>query len=325
MTGIAAMRRDDAARSRRFAGRTALVTGGGSGMGRAAALRLGLEGANVVIAGRRAKELSAVAEEIVSRGGKALAVPTDVADPIQVEALIGQTFKEFGSLDVAWNNAGMLGAFSPVHELSFDDFDTVMAVNLRGVFACLKYEIATMLANGIEGAIVNTSSWTAHGAMPGIAGYAASKGALDSMMRAVAVEVGAKNIRVNNVNPGIIATPMAKAALGDEIAMRPFVKHTPLQRVGAFGRCRRCRSLASLGRCSLRDRPNHSCGWRLYARRLTSVVERDHRQACVIDGLPSQIVGDAYLGHEGKDQAPAFVASNIATSRSKLPSASMAK
>jgi NAD(P)-dependent dehydrogenase (short-subunit alcohol dehydrogenase family) len=224
--------RDTPVGMKRFVGRTALVTGGGTGMGRAAALRLGLEGANVVVAGRRAAELETVVGEIASQGGKALAVPTDVAVPDQVEALVDKTLETFGSLDLAWNNAGVLGAVLPVHELTFDDFDTLMAINLRGVFACLKYEIAAMLARGIQGSIVNTSSWTAHGAMPGIAGYAASKGALDAMMRTVAMEIGDRNIRVNNVSPGIIATPMARAALGDDSAMRPFAEHTPLRRVG---------------------------------------------------------------------------------------------
>jgi len=217
---------------KRFEGQTAIITGGGTGMGRAAALRLGREGANVVIAGRREKELQEVYEEIVSKGGRALAVQTDVADPRQVEALVNKTLDTFGSLDMAWNNAGILGAFSPVHKLSFEDFDTLMSVNLRGVFACLKYEIAAMLDLGIQGSIVNTSSWTAHGAMPGTSGYAASKGALDAMTRTVALEVGPSNIRVNNVSPGMIATPMSQEVLSDETSARPFVKQTPLQRVG---------------------------------------------------------------------------------------------
>ncbi|MGG1555369.1 SDR family NAD(P)-dependent oxidoreductase [Paenibacillus ferrarius] len=135
------------------------------------------------------------------------------------------------SLDIAWNNAGILGAFSPVHKLSFEDFDTLMSVNLRDVFACLKYEIEAMLERGIQGSIVNTSSWTAHGAMPGTSGYAASKGALVAMMRTVALEVGPSNI-VNNVSPGMIATPMSQEVLNDETTARPFVKQTPLQRVG---------------------------------------------------------------------------------------------
>jgi NAD(P)-dependent dehydrogenase (short-subunit alcohol dehydrogenase family) len=138
----------------------------------------------------------------------------------------------FGSLDIAWNNAGILGTFSPVHELSFEDFDTLMSVNLRGVFACLKYEITVMLDLGIRGSIVNTSSWTAHGAMPGTSGYAASKGALDAMMRTVALEVVPNNIRINNVSPGMIATPMSQEVLSDATTARPFLQQTPLQRVG---------------------------------------------------------------------------------------------
>lgn len=217
---------------KRFVSKTAIVTGGGTGMGKAAALRLGREGANVVVAGRRIAELTAVVDEIVAQGGKALAIPTDVSVSEQVAALVDKTLEAFGSLDVAWNNAGVLGAFMPVHELPFDDFDSLLSINLRGVFACLKYEIAAMLDRGVHGAIVNTSSWTAHGAMPGIAAYAASKAALDAMARTVAVEVGDRNIRINNVSPGIIATPMGRAALGDDDAMRPFALHTPARRVG---------------------------------------------------------------------------------------------
>lgn len=216
----------------RFTDKTVLITGGGTGMGRAAALRLGREGANVVVAGRRQAELDAVIERIVSTGGRALAITTDVADAAQVQALVAQTVATFGALHMAWNNAGMLGAIAPIHEMSMDDLDAVIATNLRGVLACMKYEVAAMLAAGVSGAIVNTSSWVAHGALPGIAGYAATKGAVDAMMRTVALEVGAKNIRVNNVSPGVIATPMAVEALGDERAQRPFLLHTPLQRIG---------------------------------------------------------------------------------------------
>ena len=104
--------------------------------------------------------------------------------------------------------------------------------NLRGVFACLKFEIAAMLEAGTGGAIVNTSSWTASGAMPGLAAYAAGKAALDAMTRTVAVEVGEQGIRINAVCPGIIATPMASGVLASETAALPFKKQTPLQRIG---------------------------------------------------------------------------------------------
>jgi len=222
----------DTSPHKRFAGKTVLITGGGTGMGKAAALRLGREGANVVIAGRRPAELNLVADAIITSGGIALAIPTDVSDEVQVEALVGRTVSEFGTLHLAWNNAGMLGAFAPLHEAGLADFDAVMATNLRGVFACLKYEIAAMLRTGVAGAIVNTSSWTASGVMPGLSAYAAGKAALDALARTVALEVGARQIRVNNVSPGIIATPMASGVLASEIAALPFRKHTALERIG---------------------------------------------------------------------------------------------
>lgn len=215
-----------------FTGRTVLITGGGSGMGRAAALRLGRDGANVVVAGRRATELDGVAETIRAKGGVALAIPTDVSDEQQVQALVARTVEAFGALHMAWNNAGTLGAFVPFQDMSLAEFDVVTATNLRGVFACMKYEVQAMLKAGAGGAIVNTSSWTAHGAMPGLAGYAAGKAALDALMRTAAVELGAHGIRINNVSPGIIATPMASGVLASATAALPFEKQTPLQRIG---------------------------------------------------------------------------------------------
>lgn len=216
----------------RFANRTVLITGGGTGMGKAAALRFGREGANVVIAGRRPAEINLVADEIKAAGGIALAIPADVSDAEQVQALVQKTASTFGGLHMAWNNAGILGGFQPFQETSLADFDTVMATNLRGVFACLKHEIAAMQAAGVGGAIVNTSSWTAHGAMPGLSAYAAGKAALDALTRTVAVEVGPLQIRINNVSPGIIATPMASGVLASRTSALPFEKQTPLQRIG---------------------------------------------------------------------------------------------
>jgi NAD(P)-dependent dehydrogenase (short-subunit alcohol dehydrogenase family) len=216
----------------RFRDRTVLITGGGTGMGKAAALRFGREGANVVVAGRRVAELEQVVAEIVAAGGIGVAIVCDVADPRQVEDLVGRTVARFGALHMAWNNAGVLGAFTPVQDMSVAEFDAVMSTNLRGVFACMKYEIAAMLATGAGGAIVNTSSWTAHGAMPGLAVYAGGKAALDAITRTAAVELGSQGIRINNVSPGIIATPMASGVLATAEASLPFVNHTPLRRIG---------------------------------------------------------------------------------------------
>ncbi len=216
--------------SSRFTGKTAIITGAGTGMGKAGALRLAREGANIVLAGRRQNELDAVAREIAATGGSALTVATDISDERQVEALVAKTLDSFGRLDIAWNNAGALGGFAPLHQLDLDGFDALIAINLRGTLACLKHEIAAMLDHG--GAIVNTSSWTAHGSMPGTTAYAASKAALEGVVGAAALEVGERSIRINNISPGMIATPMSRGAVGDDEAMRPFSRHAALRRIG---------------------------------------------------------------------------------------------
>ncbi|OJH40494.1 SDR family NAD(P)-dependent oxidoreductase [Cystobacter ferrugineus] len=214
-----------------FQGKVALVTGAGSGMGRAAAVAFAREGASVVLAGRRSAELDAVAAEVEAAGGRALAVPTDVAKVEDVQRLVRTTLERFDRLDAAFNNAGVEGAFAPIHELKPEDFDHTFGINVRGVWLCMKYQVEAMLRSGRGGAIVNNSSWLAHGALPGSSIYAASKAALDGMIRAVALEVADKGVRVNNVNPGIIDTPMLHRLI-DEPARRPFIENTPARRLG---------------------------------------------------------------------------------------------
>ncbi|MGH8452635.1 SDR family NAD(P)-dependent oxidoreductase [Pseudomonas sp.] len=217
----------------RLTGKVALITGGGTGIGRAAALAYAREGARVVLAGRRKAEIEAVAHEIITAGGEALAVPADVAQEDDVRHLIATVVGHYGQLDVAFNNAGVLGHVAPITELSSTDFDTVIAINLRGIWLSIKYEIEALVAQGSGGAIVNTSSWLAHGAMAGTSAYSASKGALDALIRAVALEYGPQGIRINNINPGIIDTPMARGSLNDDdSAFVPFIEHTPAKRVG---------------------------------------------------------------------------------------------
>ena len=217
--------------SLRLAGRVALVTGGGSGIGRAAAQAYARDGAKVVVAGRRMAELEETVSLILVEGGDAHAVAADVSASADVEALVAATLARFGRLDAAFNNAGIEGKFAPITELTESDFDDVIRVNLRGVWLSIKAEIQAMQALGHGGTIVNTTSFLGTAAVAGSSAYSASKGAIDAMIRAVALEVGPYNIRINNVAPGAIKTPMLGRLGGDKVTA-PIAAHTPLRRIG---------------------------------------------------------------------------------------------
>lgn len=215
--------------SRRLEGQVVLVTGAGSGIGAASALAFAREGARVVLVGRREAELNAVATQIEQARGAAAVVPTDVTDAASVEALVKGVVNRFGRLDAAFNNAGTT-AYGPIEALTTEDFDRVMTTNVRGVWLLMKYEIEAMRARGRGGVIVNTSSIAATGGTAGLSVYAASKGALDAMIRATALEVGGQGIRINNVSPGLIKTPMT-AGLPSP-AVDHFAAHAALKRIG---------------------------------------------------------------------------------------------
>lgn len=219
-------------RHQRLAGKVALVTGAGTGIGRAAALAYAREGAKLVLAGRRKDEIEHAAQSIVAAGGAALAVVTDVSRQDEVQRLVATALDRHGRLDVAFNNAGVLGRFAPIAEQTGDDFDDVIAINLKGVWLAIKYEVQAFLEQGSGGAIVNTSSWVAQGAIAGTSAYSASKGALEALVRTVALEYGPHGIRINNINPGIIDTPMARGNWSDDAAFVPYIQHTPLRRTG---------------------------------------------------------------------------------------------
>jgi NAD(P)-dependent dehydrogenase (short-subunit alcohol dehydrogenase family) len=212
-----------------LSGRVAIVTGAGTGIGRAAALAYARKGATVVLSGRREAELRAVADQINGIGGQAAVVPTDITDESAITRLISGTLERFGRLDIAFNNAG-ISSYKPIEQLPVEEFDRVMATNVRGVWLLVKHEIAVMRAAGSGGVIVNTSSIAATSGIAGLSAYAASKAAIDAMTRVLAIESGADAIRINNVSPGVIKTPMTEGL--PEGALAAFAKHAALKRIG---------------------------------------------------------------------------------------------
>lgn len=208
--------------------KVALVTGGGTGIGRAAALAFARRGACVVLAGRRQKELNVVVDEIARAGGQAQMIVTDVSKQAEVVGLVKETVERFGRLDAAFNNAGTM-SYGAIETQTPDEFDRVMATNVRGVWSLIQQEIIAMRVQGHGGVIVNTSSIAASGGNSGLSIYGASKGALDAMVRHIAIEVGGDGIRINNVSPGMTRTPMTME-MPDE-AFTAVAAHAALKRV----------------------------------------------------------------------------------------------
>ncbi|MEV0275757.1 glucose 1-dehydrogenase [Streptomyces sp. NPDC050610] len=193
----------------RFTGKTVLVTGGGTGIGRGIALAFAREGANVVVSGRRAEPLKETVALIEAAGGAGAAVTADVTDSRSVERLVEETVDRFGSLDVAVNNAGLFVPSAPVADIPEADFRQALDANVTGVFLSLKHEIAHMRAHG-GGAVVNVSSnLGAHQRAAGLGAYVASKAALSALTRNAALDHIADGVRVNAVSPGKVDAPMS--------------------------------------------------------------------------------------------------------------------
>jgi NAD(P)-dependent dehydrogenase (short-subunit alcohol dehydrogenase family) len=215
-----------------FQGKVALVTGGTSGIGRAAAIAYAREGANVVVAGRRVTEGEETVRLVRAQGREAVFVPTDVAREVHVKNLIGRTLEQFGRLDFAFNNAGVEQAPTPFLEQTVETFDQVMDVNVKGVWLSMKYEIPAMLKTG-GGSIVNTSSGLGVIGMPGIEIYVASKHAVIGLTKSAALEFGKQGIRVNAVLPAAIDTDMFQRFAGEKLEFRAQV--TALHPIGRIG------------------------------------------------------------------------------------------
>ncbi|NGO46929.1 SDR family NAD(P)-dependent oxidoreductase [Streptomyces ureilyticus] len=195
----------------RFTDRTALVTGAGSGIGRAVALAFAAEGAQVVVAGRRREPLDETVALIEQAGGKALAVTADVTRSADIQALVDATVDRFGSLDVAVNNAGVLEAGGrPVADVPEDAWRRMLDINVTGVLLALQAEVRRMRTQPGGGAIVNIASRIGvHGRIPGTTAYAATKAAVSILTRGAALDHIADGVRINAVSPGASATPMS--------------------------------------------------------------------------------------------------------------------
>lgn len=203
-------------------GKTAIVTGASSGIGRAAARLFCREGASVVVAARRQDVLSDLVAEIDRDGGIAVAIPGDVRHEDFAELLVDRAVTEFGGLDIAFNNAGSLGAMGPVTEISRDDWRDTLDTNLTSAFLGARYQVPAMLQRG-GGSLIFTSTFVGHTAgMPGMAAYAASKAGLTGLVQVLAAEYGQHGIRANALLPGGTDTPMGQS-VANTPEMQEFV------------------------------------------------------------------------------------------------------
>jgi NAD(P)-dependent dehydrogenase (short-subunit alcohol dehydrogenase family) len=213
-------------------GKVAIITGGTSGIGRDAAVLFAKAGAKVVVAGRREAEGKETIDQIRAAGGDGLFVKTDVARAAEVQALVRKTVEKFGRLDVAFNNAGIEGNWAPIAEQAEADFDATMAINLKGVWLCLKYEIQQMLKQGGGGAIVNMSSVAGLMGAATAGAYTASKHGVIALTKTAALECGDKGIRVNAVCPAVIETAMSDRLFTDAEVQRHLRSQHALGRFG---------------------------------------------------------------------------------------------
>lgn len=206
-----------------------IVTGGGTGIGRATALAMAKAGATLVIGNRNATKGEEVVQTIEQFGGRAIFQQTDVSKPDDVMSLVQRAVAEFGRLDLGFNNAGMDGEQVPLHEQDIDKASTLFDVNIKGVFYCMKYEIEQMLKQG-GGSIVNTSSIFGLNGYPGWSLYVSTKHAVTGMTKAAALDYAKRGVRINAVGPGPVETPLLHEGTGGD--PHSYAAFVPMGRIG---------------------------------------------------------------------------------------------
>ncbi|MCA1413437.1 glucose 1-dehydrogenase [Bradyrhizobium sp. NBAIM20] len=216
----------------RMNGKVCLVTGGGSGIGRATALRMAAEGAEaVVVAGRREAEIEATAAACRELGTEAIALKTDITKEDEVARLVGTAVARCGRLDVAFNNAGFQERRAPLEEQATEIYDSVFDTNVRALFLCLRHQLPAMLAQGRGSIVVNTSVSGVRNPNPGFSLYSASKAAAISLTRSAAMENAPRGVRINAIAPGRVVTDMMlRAGVGDVATVSAGL---PLRRMGS--------------------------------------------------------------------------------------------
>jgi NAD(P)-dependent dehydrogenase (short-subunit alcohol dehydrogenase family) len=213
-------------------GKTAIVTGGASGIGEATALLYAAYGCNVIVSDLQEEKGLLLVEKIRQSNGKAVFIKADVSKPQDCEMLVNKTVASFGSVDIAFNNAGISGESNAVADMSIEGWNKIIAVNLNSVFYCMKYELQQMLKQG-KGVIINNSSILGQVGFANAAGYVAAKHGVIGLTQNAALEYGVKGIRINAIGPGFINTPLlTEAGMNTDIKQSVLVPLHPIGRLG---------------------------------------------------------------------------------------------